>query len=85
MDEDKLKQTVRNAVLSKDTVELLKYFIDKSSCFRQGLAKDEKQEIYNRGYGDFGLHIRELLLNYAPEIYIEIIQKGVEENERSNN
>lgn len=81
MDEDKLKLTVENAVNSPDCVDLLAHLIEKSGCFREGLHNNERQEIYNRGYGDFGLYIRRLLLNYVPEVYIGIIKKGVQEND----
>lgn len=84
MEEEKLKETVQNAVLSEYTIDLLGYLIERSECFREGLAKDERQENYNRGFGDFGLMIRKLLLEYAPHVYMQIIQKGVEENERAN-
>ena len=81
MDENYLKRIFQGAIRSKDTAELLIHFIDKSACFRQGLAKDERTENYNRGWGDFGLYIRSLFLNYAPEIYANIIKEGVKDNE----
>jgi len=85
LDDEHLKQAVENAVTNSYCVDLLKHLIDKSCCFRTGLAKDERQEIYNRGYGDFGLYIRSLLLEYTPEVYIEIINKGVQENDTRSN
>lgn len=81
LDEEQLKQAVENAVCSPDCVNLLAHLIEKSGCFRTGLHNNDRQEIYNRGYGDFGLYIRQLLLNYAPKVYIEIIEKGVQEND----
>lgn len=50
LDDEHLKQAVENAVTNSYCVDLLKHLIDKSGCFRTGLAKDERQEIYNRGY-----------------------------------
>ena len=85
LDDEHLKQAVENAVTNSYCVDLLKHLIDKSGCFRIGLAKDERQEIYNRGYGDFGLYIRSLLLEYTPEVYIEIINKGVQGNDTGTN
>lgn len=85
LDDEKLKEAVENTATSPYAVSLIKHLIDKSGCFRQGLAKDEKTEFYNRGYGDFGLYIRNLLLDYSPETYIEIIKEGVKENERARN
>lgn len=85
LDEEHLKQAVENATTCPDCVDLLAHLIEKSSCFRVGLAKDDRQEIYNRGYGDFGLYIRQLLLDYTPEVYIKIIKKGVQENDTRAN
>ena len=86
LDDEKLKLTIEHIFKcsNKSAIDLFKHLIDKSACFRQGIAKDERTEIYKRGYGDFGLYLRSLLLEYAPEAYIEIIKKGVEENGRRN-
>lgn len=79
MDDEHLEDAVKTAAANETVLKLMMHFIEKSACFRQGLAKDDRQEIYNRGYGDFGLYIRELLLKYAPEAYKRNI--GVKENE----
>ena len=85
LDEEHLKEAFINTINgSRSSLDLFKHLIDKSGCFRQGLAKDDRTEFYNRGYGDFGQYLRSLFLLYAPKEYLEIIQKGVEENERSN-
>lgn len=82
LDNEHLKEAFLNTVNgSKSSLDLFKHLLEKSGCFRQGIAKDERAEIYNRGYGDFGLYLRELFLAYAPEKYIEIIRKSVEESE----
>ena len=67
--EDAIKTCAKNPIL----LRLLAHFIEISGCFRQGIAKDERAEIYNRGYGDFGLYIRGLLLEYAPKAYMELM------------
>ena len=85
LDDEHLKTAVENSVTCPDCVNLLRHLIEKSGCFRTGLARDDRLEIYNRGWGDFGLYIRQLLLEYAPEVYIKIIKKGVEENGNRNN
>lgn len=85
LDEEKLEQAFKNTVNgSKDSIDLFAHLIDKSACFRQGLAKDERTELYNRGYGDFGLYIRSLFLQYAPDTYLEIIKRGVNEDDGTN-
>jgi len=86
LDDEKLKMAFTNTINgSKSSIDLFTHLIDKSGCFRQGLAKDEKTEFYNRGYGDFGLYLRDLFLQYAPETYLEIIKKGVEQNGTGTN
>ncbi len=86
LNDEKLKEAFTNTLNgSKSAKILLKHFIDKSGCFRQGLARDERTEIYNRGYGDFGLYIRALFLQYAPETYMEIIKEGVNEYDNGSN
>lgn len=83
LDDEKLEEAFKNTLNgSKSAIDLFWHLIEKSACFRQGLAKDERTEIYNRGYGDFGLYIRSLFLQYAPDTYLEIIKKGVEKNDR---
>lgn len=85
LDEEKLEQAFKNTINgSKDSIDLFAHLIDKSACFRQGLAKDERTELYNRGYGDFGLYIRSLFLQYAPDTYLEIIKRGVNEDDGTN-
>lgn len=85
LDDEKLKEAFNNTINgSKDSINLFAHLIEKSACFRQGLAKDERTENYNRGYGDFGLYIRSLFLQYAPERYLEIIERGVKENDRTS-
>ena len=80
LDDEKLEEAFKNTLNgSKSAIDLFWHLIEKSACFRQGLAKDDRTEIYNRGYGDFGLYIRSLFLQYAPDTYLEIIKKGVEE------
>lgn len=82
LDDEKLERAFKNTLNgSKDSIDLFAHLIEKSGCFRQGLAKDERTENYNRGYGDFGLYIRSLFLQYAPETYLEIITRGVNEND----
>jgi len=81
LDDEHLKDAIETAANNEIILKLLGHFIEKSGCFRQGIAKDERTENYNRGYGDFGLYIRELLLKYAPTAYIRIIEEGVQDNE----
>ena len=81
LDEEHLKDAVQTAANNKTVLKLLGHFIKKSSCFRQGIAQDNRMEIYNRGYGDFGLYIRELLMKYALPQYLKLIKEG-EENDR---
>jgi hypothetical protein len=81
LDEEHLKDAIETAANNDITLKLLWHFIEKSGCFRQGIAKDERTENYNRGYGDFGLYIRELLIAYAPAAYIKFIEEGVKEND----
>lgn len=83
LDDEHLEDAIKSAAANKNMLKLLFHFISKSGAFRQGLAKDDRTEFYNRGYGDFGLYIRELLLKYAPKAYIEQIKEGAE-NERRN-
>lgn len=85
LDDEHLKEAFTNAISSsKYTVELLAHLIDKSGCFRQGLAKDDSTETYNRGYGDFGLYIRSLFLQYAPKKYLELIEERTKENDTAD-
>ncbi len=83
LDDEHLKEAFTNAITSsKYTEELLMHLIEKSGCFRQGLAKDDRTENYNRGYGDFGLYIRSLFLQYAPKTYLELIERTNENDTR---
>ena len=83
VEDEKLEEAVKNTLNgSISAIDLFWHVIEKSACFRQGLAKDDRTEIYNRGYSDFGLYIRSLFLQYAPDTYLEIIKKGVEKNDR---
>ena len=84
LDEEHLKDAVETAANNKTVLKLLGHFIEKSACFRQGIAQDNRMEIYNRGYGDFGLYIRELLIKYALPQYLKLIKEG-EENDRRQN
>lgn len=86
LDDENLKEAFINTINgSKSSIDLFAHLIKKSACFRQGLAKDERTELYNRGYGDFGLYLRSLFLQYAPDTYLEIIKRGVKENDSTNN
>lgn len=77
MNDKDLKRIFLNAIKSPDTILLLEHFIHKSGCFRRGLAANDRLENYLRGYSDSGLYIRNLFLEYAPEIYANlIIRKG---------
>lgn len=85
LDEEHLQEAFINTINgSKSAVDLFQHLIEKSGCFRQGLAKDDRQETYNRGYGDFGLYLRSLFMLYAPTTYLEILKRGVVENDRRN-
>ncbi len=78
LDDEKLKEAFEGAVQqSESAVKLLIHFIEHSGCFRTGLAQDDRQELYNRGYGDFGLYIRDLFLEYAPEEYKKNIKRSI--------
>lgn len=82
LNDEEVKEAFENTLNgSKYAAVLLRHFIEKSGCFRQGLAKDDRTEIYNRGYGDFGLYIRDLFLRYAPDVYIKNIKEGVNKND----
>jgi len=83
LDEEKLELAVQNTANLPDGLKLLTHLMTYSGCFTQGLSKDERTELYNKGQRDFGLKIRDLLLEYAPNKYIEVIKEGVTENERS--
>lgn len=74
--DEQLKTAFQNAVKSNDTVYLLYHFIEISGCFRQGIAKDDRTECYLRGKGDFGLYLRNLFLEFAPETYAELIKNN---------
>jgi hypothetical protein len=82
LDDEHLEDAIKEAAASKNILKLLMHFIYKSGAFRQGLAKDERTENYNRGYGDFGLYIRDLLLQYAPNAYMSEIIEGVKNDRR---
>ena len=83
LDEEHLEEAFKNTLSgSKSAIDLFAHLIEKSGCFRQGLAKDDRSETYNRGYGDFGLYLRSLFMLYAPDTYVEIIKRGVVENDR---
>lgn len=84
LSDENLKSVFEKAVKNDATVELLAHLIDLSGCFRQGLAKDERTETYLRGFGDFGLYIRELFLKYTPEIYLRITKERVENDRRND-
>lgn len=71
LDEEHLEDAFKTCLKNPMFIKLLFHFIEKSGCFRQGIAKDEKIEFYNRGYGDFGLYIRDLVLKYAPKAYAD--------------
>ena len=71
--EEQLKTAFQNAVKSRDTVYLLYHLIKISGCFRRGISQDDRLECYLRGKSDLGLFIRELFLDYAPEIYSDLI------------
>ena len=73
LNDEELKTAFQSAVKSNDTVYLLYHFIQISGCFRKGLAKDERTENYLRGKGDFGLYLRDLFLQYAPETYTQLL------------
>ena len=83
LDEENLELAVQNTANLPDGLKLLAHFISSSGCYTQGLSKDERTELYNKGQRDFGLKIRDLLLEYAPNKYIELIKEGAKENERS--
>jgi hypothetical protein len=86
LDEEHLQEAFKNTINgSKSSIDLFAHLIEKSGCFRQGLAKDERQENYNRGFGDFGLYLRSLFMLYAPDTYIEILKRGVAENDTRTN
>lgn len=86
LDDEKLQEAFINTINgSKSSIDLFAHLIEKSACFRQGLARDERTENYNRGYGDFGLYLRSLFLLYAPEAYLDIIKRGVKEDDRTSN
>lgn len=82
LDEEKLEEVVCNTANSADGLRFIEYLLQRSGCFTKGIAKDEKTEFYLKGWRDFGLEIRDLLIQYAPNAYIEIIKEGVNENER---
>ena len=73
LDEEHIEDAVKTCAKNPLLLRLLAHFIENSGCFRQGISKDERLEIYRRGYGDFGLYIRDLLLNYAPKAYTDLI------------
>lgn len=87
LDEEHLGDAIKTCAKNPQALKLLWHFIEISGCFRQGISKDERLEIYNRGYGDFGLYIRGLLLEYAPKAYmnlaVEEINKSKEEKDVS--
>ena len=78
LDEEHLKDAVETAASNEITLKLLFHLIEKSGCFRQGIAKDDRTEAYLRGYGDCGLYIRNLLLEYAPSAYLSLFEKELE-------
>lgn len=80
LDEEHIEDAVKTCAKSPVILGLLVHFIEKSGCFRQGIAKDERAEIYLRGYGDFGLYIRDLLLEYAPKVYTEFMLEELRKN-----
>ena len=73
LDSEHIEDAIKTCAKNPLTLKLLAHFIEISGCFRQGIAKDERSEIYLRGYGDFGLYIRGLLLEYAPKAYMELM------------
>jgi hypothetical protein len=75
LDDEKLKLVVENVANMPDGLLLLEHFIELSGCFTQGIAKDSTTEFYNKGQRDFGLKIRALLIEHAPNKYVELITK----------
>ena len=73
LDEEHLEDAIKTCAKNPLLLKLLSHFVEKSGCFRVGIAKDERLESYNKGYGDFGLYIRGLLLEHAPKAYMELI------------
>ena len=73
--EEKLKLIIKNIASDNDGILFLDHLLDKTEPFSRGILCDTKRDYYNKGKRDIGLYILDLLSQYAPQEYIEILIK----------
>ncbi len=81
LDDEKLKLAVHNTANLPDGLDLLFHLITLSGCDTQGITGNERQDYYNKGMRDFGLKLRDLLISYAPEKYINSLKERINKDE----
>lgn len=77
--DEQLELVVSNIARTEDGKKLFGHLLESSRVFAKGFNGNSR-DIYNKGRSDFGLEIRELLMQYALDEYFEILRKGVKQD-----
>ena len=79
LSDEKLELVIQNIAVTKDGKKFFEHILASSGMFNIGFNGNSR-DIYNKGRSDFGLEIRDLLMQYAMNDYIEIIKEGAKDD-----
>lgn len=80
LDDDNLKIVVNNVAVTEDGRKLLGHLLESSRVFLTGIKGDVSRDAYNRGRADFGLELREIIINSNIEQYFKILKEANKDN-----
>jgi len=83
LSEDKLKLVINNILNTKDGRELFSHLLANSGMFQTGINGNSK-DVYIKGRADFGLEIRDLIMENDFNSYIKMLQETEEALRQEN-
>ena len=75
-----INNVANDAPKKGDGLKLLGHILSMSRVFSTGFNGNSR-DIYNKGRADFGLEIREIIMQHAFDKYVELLKKGVTAND----
>lgn len=81
LDDEHLGFALFNVANSKDGLALLSHLIETSNCLCKGATFESEKDYYNKGFRDFGFMICEMMMKYAFDKYVELLNERRKNNE----